>query len=85
MKLFRVALLMLPSLLAGCGDSTPSTTLSVTCGGSLSLAGAKSIDVSPDPAAGAVLSYPDPVNQGQTGNITVRQGSHCTIAPTGKV
>jgi hypothetical protein len=85
MKLFQAALLTLPLLLAGCGDSTPVTTLSVTCGGSLSLAGAKSIDVSPDPAAGAVLSYPDPVNQGQTGNITVRPGTHCTIAPTSKV
>jgi len=84
MKLLPTILLILPGLLAGCASS-PSTTLSVTCAGSLSLAGATSIDVSPDGANGAVLSYPDPVNAGKTGSIPIRQGARCTIAPTGKV
>jgi len=86
MKLRPAALLLLPGLLAGCGSSSPATTLSVTCGGSLSLAGAKSIDVVPDQAqAGVVLSYPDPVNTGQTGTIPIRPGAKCTIAPTSNV
>lgn len=86
MKLLPAALMLIPGLLAGCGGSSAVTTLSVTCGGSLSLAGAKSIDVVPDQArAGVVLSYPDPVNTGQTGSIPIRPGAKCTIAPTGNV
>lgn len=86
MKLIQPSLLFLPVLLAGCGGSPLANTVSVTCDGSLRLAGAKSIDVVSGAAnTEATLSFPDPVNEAHTGTIQVTPGSRCTIAPTSKV
>ena len=86
MNLIRLVLLIVPGLLAGCGDSSPlANTLSVTCDGSLSLAGAKSVDVSNGANGQATLSFPDPAIQNQTGTIQVKPGSRCTIGSTSKV
>jgi hypothetical protein len=81
-----LALLILCGWLVGCGGgSSTATTLQVTCGGSLSLAGAKSIDVISAAGTGATLSYPDPANPGHTGTIAIKPGTQCTIAPTSNV
>ena len=73
----------LAAALAGCGPSAPSgATLSVTCGGTLALAGAKSIDASTPVGGGsAVLSFPDPANPGHIATLNVTAGQPCTIAP----
>jgi hypothetical protein len=81
MRLRYAILALLPLLPAGCGTS-PSKTLSVSCGGSLSVAGAVSIEVSPNAAGEAVLSYPDPLTDGKTSTLPIKQGARCTIAPT---
>jgi hypothetical protein len=72
-------LLILPTLLTGCGGSSSANTLSVTCDGSLSAAGLRSITVSG--RSGAVLQFPDPANQGHIGTLPVGPNSQCTIAP----
>ncbi len=85
MRLVRLGLSLSPLLVAGCGGhSDPGTpTLTVTCNGSLSLAGAASVTVMSAPGGnGATLSFPDPVNAGQTGSLPVPAGQACTIAPT---
>ena len=84
MRLVRLGLSLSPLLVAGCGHSDPgTTTLTVTCNGSLSLAGAASVTVMSAPGGnGATLSFPDPVNAGQTGSLPVPAGQACTIAPT---
>lgn len=71
----------LPALLGGCGHSAPTATLSVTCNGSLSLAGASSIQVESDPGHGTRLTFPDPANPGHTGTLPIAEGQPCTIAP----
>jgi hypothetical protein len=86
MKLIWACLLPLTGLLVGCGSSPSSNTLSITCGGSLSMAGAKSIEIGSDsPNTGLTLSYPDPANPGHTGSVAVKPGMHCTVAPTANV
>ena len=81
MRVALFGLLALPLLVAGCGHSSPSSTLSVSCGGSTALVGAKSVDVAVDPVSKTtILSFPDPVNSGQTGTITLDR--RCTIVPT---
>ncbi len=72
-------ILALPLVLAACGGSASTETLSVSCDGSKVLAGASSVDVVVDPGKGTSLSFPDPVNAGKTGTIAVR--NRCTITP----
>ncbi|MCQ8277645.1 hypothetical protein NFI95_04175 [Acetobacteraceae bacterium KSS8] len=76
--LFGVAL-----LLAGCGHSkSGSPTLSVTCDGTLMLAGATQITAASDNGGGvATLRFPDPANPGQTGTLPVPGGRSCVITP----
>jgi hypothetical protein len=84
MRLWRFGWLVLPALLAGCGGGDkPATTLSVTCGGSVALAGATSIDVLGDPVNGRpTISFPDPANRGKTGSMAIPPATRCTITPT---
>ena len=83
MRLLRLGWLFLPVVLVGCGGSTPTATLSVTCGGSVALAGASSIDVLGDPVNGrTTMTFPDPRNPGTTGTLTVAPRDRCSIAPT---
>jgi hypothetical protein len=83
MRPWRLAWLVLPMALAGCGgDDKPKATLSVTCGGSVTLAGARSIDVLGDLGNGRpTLSFPDPANPGKTGTLSVAPASRCKITP----
>jgi hypothetical protein len=82
MRLWQISGLLLPIVLAGCGSDKSTTTLSVTCSGSLALAGAKSLDVLGDPANGrVVLSFPDPANAGKTGTMAVPAHDKCSITP----
>ncbi len=83
MRLRHLGWLCLPVVLAGCGGDRPSTTLTVTCGGSVALAGARSVDVLGDQVNGqTVLSFPDPANRGTTGTLAVPPHDRCSIAPT---
>ena len=76
----------LAGLLAACGGGSSAPTVSVSCGGSLALSGAQSVDVTPDAArGGTILQFPDPVNAGRTGTMPIPSGSRCTIAPTRNV
>lgn len=83
MGLWRLGFLCLPMVLAGCGGGDkPATTLTVTCGGNEALVGARSIDVLGDVVNGRpTLSFPDPVNRGKTGTLSVPVASRCTITP----
>lgn len=83
MRLIRLVLLGLPLALAACGHSAPSTpTLSVTCDGHLTLAGASSIDVTSGGAGkDTMLSFPDPANPGHTGTLPISDGQPCSITP----
>ena len=83
MQLRRFGWLVLPALLAGCGGGDkPATTLSVTCGGSVALAGATSISVLGDPVNGRpTISFPDPANRGQTNTMQIPAANRCTITP----
>ena len=75
--------LLLPLALAGCGGDKPKATLSVTCGGSVALAGATTIDVLGDPVNGRpTLTFPDPANPGKTGAMAIAPASRCSITPT---
>ncbi len=78
----RTGWLLLPLVLAGCGGDKPSATLTVTCRGSVALVGARSIDVLGDPVNGrTTMSFPDPVNQGKTGTLSVLPSDRCSIMP----
>jgi hypothetical protein len=80
MHVGRGACLILLFVLAGCGSHESPATLSVTCGGSTALAGARSIDVLGDPVSGQVtLSFPDPTNPDQRGTLSVPSHNQCTI------
>jgi len=70
--------LALPLALAACGGDAPKETLSVTCNGSLMLAGTSTLTVD-SKDGGAVLSFPDPANPDHTGSLTVAAGQPCTI------
>jgi len=75
-------LIGLLAMLSGCGSSSPTTTLSVACNGELNLAGAQSVEVTADPPTqSAIIHFPDPVNPGHTGTITVPFGKRCTVTP----
>jgi hypothetical protein len=79
---WRLACLVLPIALVGCGGDKPKATLSVTCHGSAALVGARSIDVLGDPVNGRpTLSFPDPANPGKTGMLSVAPASRCSITP----
>lgn len=91
MRLLRLArlglpLLGLPLVLSGCGHAGSSTpTLSVSCGGSLMLAGATAVDVATTPGGGGtMLRFPDPANPGHTGTLPVPPGESCAISPAPK-
>ena len=80
--LLRFGLLGLPLAIAGCGHAgSDAPTLSVTCDGKLVLAGASSVVVTSSVDGPASMSFPDPVNAGQTGTLPVPLGRPCTIAP----
>jgi hypothetical protein len=82
MRLWRFGWLFLPFALAGCGGDKPTVTLSVTCGGSVALAGAQSITVLGDPVNGRpTMTFPDPANPGQTGTMSIPAASRCSITP----
>jgi hypothetical protein len=82
MHVWRLGLLCLPIALAGCGGDKPAATLSVSCGGSVALAGARSIDVLGDQVNGrTTLTFPDPANRGKTGTMAVGPRDQCTITP----
>ena len=85
MTLTRVALLMLPGLLAACGGSAKESTVWVKCHGNLVLSGAKSVSVAIDPSQGPVLTFPDPANAGKNGSIPITKDNDCTISPTGMI
>ncbi len=82
MRLTLPVVLVLPLAAAACGhsDAKSTPTLSVTCDGTLRLAGAASIDVA-STGGGALLSFPDPANPGHTNTLPVAAGTACTIAP----
>jgi hypothetical protein len=85
MRVGRLAWLLPLCALAGCGGSSdkPEVALSLTCSGNTVLNGARSIDVLGDPVNGrTTLSFPDPVNPGKTGTISVPSHDRCRISPT---
>lgn len=76
----RLVWFLIPLALAGCGGSSSSPTLSVTCPGGSQLYGATSIDVLGDVVNGRpTMTFPDPVNRGKTGSISVQPGTDCRI------
>jgi hypothetical protein len=78
----RLVWLLIPLSLAGCGGKPSAPTLSVTCPGGAQLFGATSIDVLGDVVNGRpTMSFPDPVNPGKSGTISVQPGSDCRITP----
>jgi hypothetical protein len=78
----RLSLLVLPIVLVGCGGDKPKATLSVTCGGSAALVGARSIDILGDLVNGRpTISFPDPANPGRTGTMSIAPASRCSIVP----
>lgn len=83
MRAWQVGWLLLPIVVTGCGGGDkPAATLSVSCGGSDALVGARSLDVPGDQVNGrTTMSFPDPVNPGKTGTLSVRPGDRCTITP----
>jgi hypothetical protein len=82
MRPWRLAWLVLPIALVGCGGDKPKATLAVTCHGSVTLAGARSIDLLGDLVNGRpTISFPDPANSGKTGTLSVAPASRCTITP----
>jgi hypothetical protein len=80
---WRLSLLVLPIALVGCGGGDkPKATLSVSCGGSATLVGAKSIDILGDLVNGRpTISFPDPANPGRTGTLSIAPASRCSITP----
>jgi hypothetical protein len=82
-RLWRVGWVFVALGPAACGGGDkPAVTLSVTCGGSLALVGARSVEVLGDPVNGhPTLSFPDPVNPGQTNTLSVPTASRCSITP----
>ncbi len=82
MRVWRLGWLVLAVLPAGCGGDKPPATLTVTCGDSIALVGARSIDVLGDQVNGhTMINFPDPVNRGKTGTLSVAPGDRCTITP----
>jgi hypothetical protein len=83
MRFWQPGLMLLPVVLLGCGGGDkPAATLSVTCDGSVALAGARSIDVLGDQVNGrTMLTFPDPANRGKTGMLPVSPRDQCTITP----
>jgi hypothetical protein len=78
----RLAWFLIPLSLAGCGGKSSAPTLSVTCSGGAQLFGAASIEVLGDVVNGRpTMSFPDPVNPGKTGAISVQPGGDCKITP----
>ncbi len=74
---------ILAGVLSACGGKDQAMTLTVRCGGSIALVGAKSVDVTTDSVTGnTTLSFPDPVNPDHTGTIPVARGTRCSVGPT---
>ncbi len=81
MRLAWFGLLALCLTATACGGGSSASTVSVTCGSGTALVGAKYVNVIVDPATKTtVLSFPDPLNDQQTGTIQVDR--RCTISPT---
>ena len=82
MRVWRFGWLMLPIILVGCGGNKSAATLTVTCSGNDALIGARSVDVQGDQVGGrTTLSFPDPVNPGNTGTLVVPAHDRCSITP----
>jgi hypothetical protein len=81
MRLAWFGLLALSLPVAACGHDSPASSVMVTCDGSTALVGAKYVNVVVDPVTKTtVLTFPDPIHDGQTGTIPVDR--RCTVAPT---
>jgi hypothetical protein len=82
MRVAWFGLLALPLVAAGCGHDSPSSSVTVVCGGQTLLVGAKYVNVVVDSASKTtVLSFPDPINDDKTQTILVER--RCTISPGG--
>lgn len=74
--------------LSGCGDgSSGPGTLTISCGDGVSVVGVERANIAaPEPgnpaAPATTVTYPDPVNTGHTGSLTLGPGQKCTIRPT---
>jgi hypothetical protein len=78
----RLAWLVIPLLLAGCGGGKPSVTLSVVCTGGVQVVGATSIDVLGDVVNGRpTMNFPSPTRSGKTDSISVDPRGSCKITP----
>ncbi len=81
MRLAWFGLLAVALSTAACGRGSSASSVMVTCNGATVLVGAKYVNIIVDPAAkSTVLSFPDPLNDGQTGTIAVDR--RCTVGPT---
>jgi hypothetical protein len=69
--------------LAACGGGKSAATLSVTCDGGTQLYDAASVDVLGDVVDGRpTINFPDPVNAGRIGTISVPPHGRCKVAPS---
>jgi len=79
----RLLWLMIPLAVAGCGGGKSSETINVTCSDGTELHGAASAEVLGDVQNGhPTIAFPDPVNAGRTGTITVPPHGSCKITGT---
>jgi hypothetical protein len=76
----RLAWLVIPLTLAGCGGSKPSATLSIVCTGGVQVIGATSIDVLGDVVNGRpTMNFPSPTSSGKTDSVSVDPRGSCKI------
>jgi hypothetical protein len=81
MRLAWFGLLAVALGTAACGRGSTASSVTVSCGDATVLVGAKYVNVIVDPGAkSTILSFPDPLNDGQTGTIAVTH--RCTVSPT---
>jgi hypothetical protein len=80
--MYRLPWLLIALSFTACGGQSSVPKLSVTCPGGSQLYGATSIDVLGDLVNGRpTMTFPDPVNRGKTGAISVEPGGNCRITP----